>query len=165
MIKLVGSLCILTGGVLIRQTLLREYRRRLVALSDLSASLRGMGAEIRVMHRPLPEVMRSMSRSCGPEACSFFSGIAVQAERGEDPVLCWKRMAHTLPLSERDCGILTALGDDLRGDETRVCSALDLAANRLAESRDTLEKERQAETRRTTALSLSAAALLVILLI
>ena len=165
MIKLVGSLCILAGGVLICRTNLASYRRHLNTLSDLTLSLRRMGEEVRTLRRPLPELMRSLSGSCGPECGAFLNSVAGQAEGGEDLCAAWMRQAQTLSLSERERAALAALGDDLRGDEAQICRAVELAVRMLAESRDELEQNRRAEEKRTTALSLSAAALLVILLI
>ena len=165
MIKLVGSLCILAGGMLICRANLAGYRRHLDTLSDLSMSLRRMGEEIRTLRRPLPELLHSLSSSCGPESADFLERIAGQAEQGEDLSAAWRHQAQTLPLSERERMAVASLGDDLRGDETQICGALELAAKMLAKSRDELEQNRQAEEKRTTALSLSAAALLVILLI
>ena len=165
MIKLIGSLLILAGGVLIRQTRLAEYRRRLRTLADLASSLRRMSDEIRTLRRPLPELMRYLSGACGPEAGTFFKEAAAQAERGEDLSEVWRHLARALPLSQRDRAVLEEIGGDLRGDATQLCGAAELASHALSKSRDELEEGRRAEEKRTTALSLSAALLLVILLI
>ena len=106
MIKLMGSLLILAGGVLIRQTRLAEYRRRLRTLTDLASSLRRMSDEIRTLRRPLPELMRYLSGACGPEAGTFFKEAAAQAERGEDLSEVWRHLARALPLSQRDRAVL-----------------------------------------------------------
>ena len=165
MIKLMGSLLILAGGILIRQIRLMEYRRRLHTLADLASSLRRMSDEIRTLRRPLPELMQSLSGTCGPEAGTFFKEAAVRAEHGEDLSEVWRHLSGALPLSERDRAALEELGDDLRGYAAQLCGAAELASRALSKSRDELEEGRLAEEKRITALSLSAALLLVILLI
>ena len=60
---------------------------------------------------------------------------------------------------------VTALGDSLQGDEESVCKALNLAGKILEKNLAAARDHRQETEKRSAALWLSSAALLVILLI
>lgn len=165
MLKLLGSLCVLLGGVLARRNHLAERRRRLDTLSDFLTALRRMGETVRMARTPLPSLLTSLAEGCGPDAAAFFTEAAKAARQGEGLPETWRRLAEGLPLSEGDRGVLAELGGDLQGDEEQVCKAIALAVLRLSESAGEAERRRPEEEKRATALWLSAAALLVILLI
>ncbi|MDD3346326.1 stage III sporulation protein AB [Oscillibacter sp.] len=164
MVKVLGSLLILAGGVLVRRARLAERRQKSDTLSDLLTALRRMSEEIRMARTPLPPLLSSLGASC-KSAGGLFCGAAAALASGEGLSTAWGRGVDGLPLSPRDRSVLSALGDDLHGDEESVCKAISLVIYELTKSREDLEKDRQAEEKRTTALCFSAAALLVILLI
>ena len=87
--------------------------------------------------------------------------MAASLARGAPLGQSWRSAAEALPLGPESRTALTALGDSLQGDEESVCKALNLAGKILEKNRD----HRQETEKRSAALWLSSAALLVILLI
>ena len=77
----------------------------------------------------------------------------------------WRSAAEALPLGPESRTALTALGDSLQGDEESVCKALTLAGKILEKNLAAARDHRQETEKRSAALWLSSAALLVILLI
>lgn len=165
MVKLLGSLCILSGGFLARWAQAAERRRKRDTLSDLLTALRRMAEEIRMARTPLPDLLERLSRDCGPDAAAFFRTVADAARQGGELSEAWAAAAEPLPLDGGDKADVQALGKDLRGDEENICKALSLVIYNLAKSAEEQDRRRPQEDRRATALCLSAAALLVILLI
>lgn len=165
MVKLLGSLCILAGGALARLAQAAERRRRRDTLSDLMTALRRMTEEIRIARTALPDLLEGLADGCGPEAAAFFRAAAGGARREDGLSGAWSTAAEALPLSGGERAALQTLGQDLRGDEEKVCKAISLAIYELAKSAEEQDRSRPQEERRATALCFSAAALLVILLI
>ena len=163
MVKLVGSLLVLAGGGLLWYTRMRAWRTRRNALQDLAAVLRAMGEEIRMTRTPMPRLLRKLAGACGGEVQAFLRSTAAAAETGERLSEVWRNNAAELPLSPREREILTGL--ELQGDEECVCRAVSLAALQMARCAEALEQKRPEETKRTSAVCFSCAALLVILLI
>lgn len=165
MVKLMGSLCILAGGAIARWVQAVERRRRRDTLSDLLTALRRMAEEIRMARTPLPDLLERLARDCGTEASGLFCTAAEAARQGGALSAAWAAAVEELPLPEGDRAVLRDLGEDLRGDEEKVCKAVSLVIYTLAKSAEEQEQRRPQEERRATALCFSAAALLVILLI
>ncbi len=165
MLKLLGSLCILGGGVLARCLQLAEHRRRRDTLFDFLSAFRRMAEHVRMARTPLPVLLDMLASSCGPDASAFFSGAANAVREGENLPEIWPVLAEALPLNDDDKSAVAALGADLQGDEETVCKAVSAVAYRLAKSAEESERKRPEEEKRATALWFSGAALLVILLI
>ncbi len=165
MLKLLGSLCILAGGWLVRREQVSACRRELDTLSDLLAALEAMGQEIRMARTPLPLLLDRLKRGRTASVAAFFAGASAAAKRGESVADAWLRGAEALPLDPEDRGALAECGASLGGDEERVTQGIALARMRLGRSLEEKRRERAEREKRVTALSLSGAALLVILLI
>ncbi len=165
MLKLLGSLWILGGGILARCLQLAERRRRRDALFDLLSAFRRMAEHVRMARTPLPALLETLASNCGPDAAAFFSGVSSAVRQGEALPEIWKALAEELPLNEADKSAAAALGRDLQGDEETVCKAVSAVAYQLTKSAEETERSRPEEEKRATALWFSAAALLVILLI
>lgn len=165
MVKLLGSLCVFSGGALAWWEQMAERRRKRDTLSDLLAALRRMAEEVRMARTPLPMLLDTLSQGCGPEAAAFFQRTGEAARRGEDFCGVWEREADLLPLAVGDKAALTNLGSGLHGDEESICKAISIVIYELAKSVEELEQRRRSEEKQATALCFSAAALLVILLI
>lgn len=163
MVKLVGSLFILTGGGLVWWLQRQSYQRRRNELFDLVSALRSIGEEIRMARTPMPILLRKVAANCGEDIQKFFLMAAVSAEKGEGLTGAWRKGLLELPLEDREREIL--LGVEFQGDEEKVCHSISLAAFRLAQSVEELERRRPEEAKRVSALCVSGAALLVILLI
>ena len=165
MLKLLGSLCVASGGALAWYVQRAERRRERDTLSDLQRAFRRMGEEVRMARTPLPVLLKTLAGDCGEPAASFFEAVSGAAAVGEDLPKVWRERAEALPLQERDKSAVSALAGDLQGDEEKVCKAISHVINILADSAGEAERRRPEEEKRAAALWFSAAALLVILLI
>ena len=164
MLKLLGSACVLGGGLLCWLMALSERRRTREDLSDLLAALRRMREEIRMARTPLPLLLEALGSDCrGPETAALFRQSAEAARQGEGLEAAWRDGVRLLPLASREREALE--GMTLRGDEESVCKGISLAITALAKCVEELERQRPERDRRTAALCFSGAALLVILLI
>lgn len=165
MLKLLGSLCVASGGALAWYVQRAERRRERDTLSDLQRAFRRMGEEVRMARTPLPALLEILARDCGGPAAAFFKAVSQAAAVGEDFPGVWRERAEALPLRERDKSAVSGLAEDLQGDEERVCKAISHVIDTLANSAGEMERKRPEEEKRAAALWFSAAALLVILLI
>ena len=110
-------------------------------------------------------LLERLASGCGPEAGAFFRAAASAAKQGERLPEAWKQAAEALPLPEADRMAVAALGEDLHGDEETICKAISLVTYQLAKALEESFRRKPEEDKRTAALCLSGAALLVILLI
>lgn len=164
MLKLLGSACVLGGGLLCWLTALAERRRARTALGDLLTALRRMREEIRMARTPLPLLLEALGSDCrGPETAALFRRSAEAARQGEGLEAVWRDGVRLLPLTPREREAIEGL--TLRGDEDCVCKGISLVITALARDIEELERQRPERDRRTAALCFSGAALLVILLI
>ncbi len=165
MLKLTGSVLVFGGGVLLRYLQAAQCRREMDTLSDLLMSLRRMAEEIRMARTPLPVLLGRLAGDCGPDAAAFFTAAADAARRGESLAAAWRQAAGQLPLSAFGQTALQELGGSLHGDEENIYKAISLVTYSLAQEAEERRSRQGEEARRATALCLSGAALLVILLI
>lgn len=114
---------------------------------------------------PMPALLRALAAGRGTEAGAFFAAVSEAAARGEDLPRAWRERAEALSLNEGDKSAVSALGQDLQGDEEKVCKAISHVAYTLAKSAEQAERERPEREKRAAALWFSASALLTILLI
>lgn len=164
MLKLAGGSCVLLGGFLLRWMVLQTRRRSRETLDELLLLLRQMGEEVRISRTPLPRLFETYEKTEQPEVRSFFSTIIQKLYDGLSLSDAWRTAVPSLPISNNCHMILDELGQSLHGDEEAVTKALALAVYRLSQERDAAEQCRTQEEQRITALTLSASALLVILL-
>jgi hypothetical protein len=164
MVKLMGSALVLGGGALCWWTALNRRRRVRQILRDLTAALRRMGEEIRMARTPLPLLLEVLAEDCrSGEAAVLFRQTAEKARLDGPLGPVWQAEVRRLPLEPRELAALEEL--PLRGDEEHICKAISLVCDRLEESAEARDRQRQEQDRRTAALCFSGAALLVILLI
>ena len=165
MVKLVGAVCILGAGTWAWRRSAAERRRELDTLADLTALLDRMGEEIRLRRTSLPRLLGSLGRDRPGPVRDFCTSVAASLARGAPLGQSWRSAAEALPLGPESRTALTALGDSLQGDEESVCKALTLAGRILEKNLAAARDHRQEMEKRSAALWLSSAALLVILLI
>ena len=142
-----------------------ERRRELDTLADLTALLDRMGEESRLRRTSLPRLLGSLGRDRTGPVRDFCTSVAASLARGAPLGQSWRSAAEALPLGPESRTALTALGDSLQGDEESVCKALTLAGKILEKNLAAARDHRQETEKRSAALWLSSAALLVILLI
>lgn len=165
MLKLLGALCVASGGTLAWWVQRLERKRERDALSDFQTAFRRMGEEVRMARTPLPALLNALAGDCGPEAAAFFIAVSAAASRGEGFPAAWRREAESLPLDDGPRTVIFNLGSDLQGDEENVCKAISHVTYLLAKSAAESAEKRPEEEKRAAALWFSASALLVILLI
>jgi stage III sporulation protein AB len=163
MIKLVGSLCVLGGGVMVVWQRHLERRHQGEVLRDLVHALGYMAEEIRMARTPLPQLLERLAADCGRTMCRFFLQAAKATRNGEGLTEVWRQEAERLPLGEEEKELLKRV--NLQGDEEKICKELLLVTKRLTMCLEERMRKAPEETKRTSALCFSAAALLVILLI
>lgn len=164
MVKLLGCLCIFGGGGVVWQHLLAQRRRKRETLAELLRVLRRMGEEIRMARTPLPQLLEARAADCrSADAAELLRETAKAARQGEGLETVWRQRVEALDLGPWEKEPLLAL--DWTGDEEKLCNGILLVSKEMASKLEELDRQRPEETKRTTALCFSAAALLVILLI
>ncbi len=165
MLKLLGSLCVLTAGGWALAQRRRDLRQELDTLRRLSAALEAMADNIRLERPPIPRLLdRAGSGREDPAAC-FFQTAAAALRRGEPLPAAWRDAAAVLPLPPRNRQTVADLGRVVSGDEVQACKGLQLASDSLRKRYEVLEQSRPQRERQGTALCFSAAALVIILLL
>ena len=165
MLKLLGSLCVASGGALAWHIQRTERRRERDTLSDFQRAFRRMGEGVRMVRTPLPVLLKTLAGDCGKPAAAFFEAVSRAAASGEDLPRVWREQAKALPLQERDKSTVSSLAQGLQGDEENTCKVISHVTYELAKSAEEAERKRPEEEKRAAALWFSASALLVILLI
>ena len=165
MLKLLGSVFVLCGGVMAVLQRMREERRRSNTLADITDALRRIAEEIRLLRTPLPRLLERAANGCGTETAAFFRWVSVALQNGETAEESWRQAAVRLPLPQRERSAVSKIGNCLKGDENSICNGILLAIYELKKSAEEWDRRRSEETKRTTALYLSGAAMLVILLL
>lgn len=165
MLKLVGSMCILGAGFLLRTFQVQEHRRGIAALRDLLASLARMESEIRLNRTPLPRMLERLGADCGSDVKAFFCTVSEAVREGEHLPAAWRSAAVSLPISPAGQASVAGISQKLGGDEEEICNGILLVSNSLkGELEQKLTGQADFE-KRCTAFCLSGAALLAILLI
>lgn len=165
MLKLMGSICILGAGFMLRTFRIQENRREITVLQDLLASFTVMENEIRLNRTPLPRMLPKLGTNREDAVANFFLMISKAAEQGEPLPAAWRSTAVNLPISISGQAAVAELSQKLCGDEEEICNGITLASNSLSRE---LEQKISCQAdfeKHNTAVCLSGAALLAILLI
>ena len=165
MSRLAGSICILGGGLWLRWLCLQERRRRRAVLSGLLFFLRRLTEEIRMSRTALPVLLQELAKEAGADIGTFLACVTAGLEGGETLQRSWEGAEGTLAVTDSVAVILDELGKSLRGDEEAVRKAISAAEQKLARELETMDAAQKLEERQLTAISLSGAMLLIILLI
>ena len=140
-----------------------EKKRQWLALEELTSVLDFMGDEIRVNRTPMYRLLQRGAVGRCPDVAAFLNAVR-ENSASSGLAEAWKQAAEELPVTE-EVRLLAELGHCLTGDEERACRGLAAVSAQL---RGELQRQRKAaaeEDRRKTALCLSGAAFLIILLI
>ena len=165
MIRGLGCLLILSGGVGAEVLHARASRRLLETLEGFSGLFERMENEIRMNRTPLVQLMKRLLPGTRREVRQFLEAAVQAAEQGISLPGAWRRESARLTVDAHTRALIREVGDKLCGDEEGACRALHLAARQLAERAETLRRERGDKERRAAVLYVSAAAFLVILLL
>jgi len=162
-VKLLGSLCILSAGGWIWWSRLAERKRRERVLQDLMAVLRYMKTEIRLARTPLPILLEYLSKTCQSDTARLLTDTAKAVREGEHVQTVWQAGAGGLPLSEQERAELRML--NWRGDDENICAEISRVLTKLEQSAAELERNGPEDLKRGFAVCFSGAMFLVILLI
>ena len=165
MVKLLGAACILGAGAWAWRRGLAERRRELDTLADLIALLDRMAEEIRLRRTSLPRLLGTLGRDRTADVRAFCTSVASSLARGAPLGQSWRSAAEALPLRREELQALAAIGDALQGDEENIYKVILLTNKSLRKDLELTRDRRQETEKRSAALWLSGAALLVILLI
>lgn len=156
--KLLGAALVLAAALWFVLARLRARRRQTALLRELAAALDAMAAAIRWQRRPLPEAIAAMERY--PLAGPYFRQVGGLLRAGKPLNEAWQRVFSRLSVGG---AWMTAL--ELSGDEEKLTDGLLYTARQLkACCRRRSEGQRQS-AKLWAAGMLSAAGLLIILLI
>lgn len=165
MLKLAGSLCVLSAGGLVWFQRRAALWREMEALRALAAELERMAGGIRLDRAPVPRLLARAGLGRNGDAAGFFQSVSEGLRRGNPLTEAWRDAAAVLPLTDGDRRTVAELGVSLTGDEAQACKGIDLVNTYLRKRYEELEKRRPERERQSTALCFSAAALVIILLI
>ena len=156
--KLLGASALLASALWTVLSVLSRQRRQTALLRELAAALDAMAAAIRWQRRPLPEAIAAMERY--PLAGPYFRQGGGLLRAGKPLNEAWQRVFSRLSVGG---AWMTAL--ELSGDEEKLTDGLLYTARQLkACCRRRSEGQRQS-AKLWAAGMLSAAGLLIILLI
>lgn len=169
MIRLLGGGLVAVGAVLLALTTDRELRGRVRDLDSLASGLTQMARELDCRLTPLPELLQEAARSVGGPAEIFFTcaadGVRMPAGRPFSRIWADALEGAPLRLKQEDRAVLEGLGQVLgRYDSPSQSDALRRATGQLERLRDSAAERHSRSGRVYTALSLTAGAFLLILL-
>lgn len=167
MIRLLGVLLIFGGGGGIAGLTLRRRQKELDAVGELLYALHRMEREIRAEGRGLRDIFSALAEESRGETGVFFCHmLRLWQEPVEmDLLRRWEESLTLLCLPAEGGSIWRELGRRLEGDSDSLEKGLALAAEELTALQTQLKQTLPEQKRVVTALSLSGAAILSVLLL
>lgn len=157
--KILGAILILVGSVATCLRLSREMRQEMHLLQELACALEGIESAIRWQKLPLPRALRQQAER---PLCGDFFNAVLQGLKGEIPLQqVWTKTAEKIH-SKEAADILG--GVEWTGDETQIIGSLHAAVEALRRALQQRQHEQRQREKLRTALTFSAAALLIIVL-
>lgn len=156
--KLLGAALIAAAALWVFTARQRRERRRTQLLRELSAALDAMAAAIRWQRKPLPDILTAMQRY--PLAGAYFFRVEKLLRGGTPLQEAWYRVFSALPAEAEPVAAL-----ELTGDEEKLTNALLYAARQLKDVCRRRGEQQKQSTKLWLAGALSAAGLLIILLL
>lgn len=156
--KLLGAALIAAAALWAFTAHQRRERRRTQLLRELSAALDTMAAAIRWQKKPLPDILSAMQRY--PLAGVYFRRVEKLLGGGMPLQEAWYRVFSGLPVEAEPVSTL-----ELTGDEEKLTAALLYAARQLKDACRRRREQQRQSTKLWLAGALSAAGLLIILLL
>ena len=156
--KLLGAALIAAAALWAFTAHQRRERRRTQLLRELSAALDTMAAAIRWQKKPLPDILSAMQRY--PLAGVYFRRVEKLLQGGIPLQEAWYRAFSALPAEAEPVSAL-----ELTGDEEKLTAALLYAARQLKDACRRRGEQQRQSTKLWLAGALSAAGLLIILLL
>ena len=151
--KLAGAALIVAGAVWCCAARRRRQRQRLTLAQALAQALSAMETGIRWQRRPMPQLLAQLAQR--PVCGTYFDAVREMLQSDMPLQIAWNRTFSRIPLRRMELG----------GDETRLLTQLEDARQALTTLAARWAREDAQDRRVAGALALSAAGLLVILLI
>ena len=158
--KLAGAALIVAGAVWCCAARRRRQRQRLTLAQALAQALSAMETGIRWQRRPMPQLLAQLAQR--PVCGLYFDAVREMLQSDMPLQIAWNRTFSRIPDAET-AEVLRRM--ELGGDETRLLTQLEDARQALTTLAARWAREDAQDRRVTGALALSAAGLLVILLI
>lgn len=167
MIRVLGVLLLFFSGIGTAETALRRRRRELDTMGELLYALHRLESAVRCERRPLYPLFASLAEELRGEGGRFFRALLERERQEPESALAvdWVRCTEMLTLPPEGLRIWRELGQRLSGDADSVERALALTAEELTALRQGMEHALPQQRRVMTALSLSGAAFLTVLLL
>ena len=167
MIRLFGVLLVFLGSGGMAALLMKIRRRELQTIEELLYVLHRMEREIRCEGRGLFSIFSALAEEAEGEARRFFVRLLQQRQScAEEPLAQqWDRCVSDLSLPREGERLWRELGRRLSGDKESVEKSLLLASEALTALQQSRQCAVPEERRVVTALCLSAAAFLSIVLL
>ena len=163
--NVIGSICIIGSGIFMLWQRKKENQRRSETLTDMIYALRNMADGVRLTRIPLPDLLEQIAQGSGKDTASFLRRISLAMRAGNDAANAWKCSCEALPIQKSEQAAVSAIAGCLRNDEESICKGIELSNCLLRQHKESWDKQRVEEERRTAALYILGALLLVILLI
>ena len=161
MLRLLGAGLIVCGAFAARECTVGALRAKQRLRAELACALEGMAEEITLCMTPMPLLLRKHRTGC---SSLFFARICAGLDAGETLGESWRAAAARLNLPEEEREAVSEAAERLGGTSETVSAALRLCAAALRRSHEKAASALPEEVRLTTALSLGACAVLLVLL-
>ena len=158
--KLAGAALIVAGAVWCCAARRRRQRQRLTLAQALAQALSAMETGIRWQRQPMPQLLAQLAQR--PMCGTYFDTVREMLQSDMPLQIAWNRTFSRIPDAET-AEVLRRM--ELGGDETRLLTQLEDARQALTTLAARWAREDAQDRRVAGALALSAAGLLVILLI
>lgn len=166
MTQIVGAAMLLGGGWSVSLLWGRRQRRMVDICGEFLFAAQHMEQAIRCERRGLKSLFFEFSAQSGAVGRFFDDLLCLWAAEEESSLQrVWEQAAVLSELPAEGRRIWRELGQRLGGDSEHICAAMNVAAEQLALLQQSLQASLPNRLRLGSALSLSAAAVLVILLL
>lgn len=163
MLRGIGAMAIFGAGLLLRGTIVSKARREERTMCALRDALLALEREIALNLTPLPVLFTR--GGYGEIADAFFASVSEGLRAGGTLRDGWAASACELTLPQTEKDRVAQFGAMLGGDEESVRRALRTMADELSNTLEARQQERSQRERVTTAICVSASAVLLLVLI
>ena len=166
MMKWMWAALLLSGGWGVSLLWGRRQRRTVEICGEFLLAAQRMERTIRCEQRGLKSLFFELAAQEGAVGRFFEDLLCLWAAEEETPLRnVWERAASVSELPAEGKRIWRELGQRLSGDSEHICASITAAAEELSALQKSLKETLPNRLRLSSALSLSAAAFLVILLL
>ena len=166
MMRMAGAAMLLGGGWAVSLLWGRRQRRRVDVCGEFLFAAQRMEQAIRCQQRELKPLFFELSVESGAAGRFFEDLLCLWADAGEEPLqTVWEQACAMSELPAEGKRIWRELGRRLQGDKEHVCGSITVAAEQMSMLQQSMKEDLPIRLRLGSALSLSAAAFLVILLL